>query len=300
MLLLVMSCDDGGLLIEPDISEKSVLLIAPQDNTEIATTQIQFNWGGVEDATSYEIQVATPDFDNTQQLLLNQIDSITTVELSLNVGDYQWRVRALNSNYQTPYSTASFKVVPTENFSDFIVNLLSPEDDLITNEADQSLLWEPVDGATLYRIQVLESGTIAQESTTSSNSINLSFGEGDLTWQVRAENGTQNTLFFARNILVDLTIPNTPVLSMPADGATLTSGDVTFEWSRDLINGSVEFDSIYLYRDAGLTDLVLKEQTDSPFTTVLSNDTYFWQVQAFDQAGNQSDGSNTFSITVNQ
>lgn len=299
-MIITLSCEEGGLLIEPDISNSEVNIIAPQEGAEIASSDVFFDWESVEDATLYEIQVATPDFDNTEQLLLNVTDSLTSVQLQLTVGDYQWRVRAKNSNYQTPYATTSFKVIPVETFSNQVVTLLSPENNLVTNIADQTLLWETVDGASLYRIQVLESNVVTQEATTTSNSLDITFSETTSTWQVRGENGTENTLYSMRELLVDLTNPNTPMLTAPADGTTLTSGDVTFEWTRDPVAGSMELDSLYLYRDAGLTDLVLKDNVVSPFTTSLTNDTYFWRMQAFDTAGNQSNTSSVFTFTVDQ
>ena len=128
-----MACEDGGLLIEPDISDKSVILLAPLNNAEVSSNEVFFDWEPVADAKTYEIQVASPNFDTTAQLLLNTEDSVTVAQLQLNVGEYQWRVRAKNSGYHTPYTTASFKVVPVENFSDNTVILNTPEDNIITN-----------------------------------------------------------------------------------------------------------------------------------------------------------------------
>lgn len=296
----LLACEEGGLLIESDISQRTVILNAPSDGVEISSNTIFFDWEFVEDATSYEIQVATPDFDNTQQLLLNTTDSLTFKELELNVGDYQWRVRAKNSGYETPYSTASFKVIPVENFSDNNVLLIAPQNNFVTNIPDQNLQWQIIAGATLYRIQILENGSVTDERTTTEDNFDYSFTEGSLTWQVRAENGTDNTLYTARDILVDVTNPNVPTLTLPENNTTLTSQDVSFEWNRKLVEGSAEFDSIYVYRDIDLTDLVVKDQGTSPFTSTLENNTYFWLVKGFDEAGNQSNDSDIFSFIVNQ
>ncbi len=299
--LTVVACDEeGGLLIETDISNRTVTLIAPSDNTEVSSNTIFFDWNAVEDATSYEFQIATPDFDNPAQLVANTVDSLTASQVELNVGTYQWRVKALNSNYETAYSTASFRVVPVENFPDNVVLLSEPANNFITNSATQTLQWQVIDGATLYRIQILENGSVVDEQTTVSNELQVTFSEGDSTWQVRAENGTENTLYSSRDILVDLTAPNVPTLTLPQDEAVLTSGDVSFEWTRTAIDGSAETDTISIYRDEALTDLVLEQEATSPFNTTLENNTYYWQVQASDAAGNQSNTSSVFSFTVNQ
>lgn len=298
--LFLFSCDEGGLLIETDISNENVVLLAPSDNVEVALNSLIFDWQEIEDATHYEIQIATPDFENTQQLLLNVIDTITFYEQTLAVGEYQWRVKAKNSSYETAYTTASFSVVSVEDFSTNTIVLTTPEGNLITNNTDQTLSWEPINGATLYRIQVIENGSVIDEQTITSATLDYTFLEGSFTWQVRAENGTENTLYFSREVLIDLSTPNIPLLTSPEDGSELSSDNVSFEWTRELIEGSQEFDSIYVYRDSNLTDLVVKDRSTSPFSQTLINDTYYWKVKSFDQAGNESEDSSLFSFTVNQ
>tara|TARA_R110002072_G_scaffold7503_2_gene40924 strand:+ start:722077 stop:723009 length:933 start_codon:yes stop_codon:yes gene_type:complete len=298
ILILLTSCDDGGLLIETEITDKTVVLIAPAKDAEVTEGTINFNWEEVEDASEYELQVAQPNFENTQQLFLNSVDSIPSATTELRSGQYEWRVRALNSNSSTPYSTATFMVVPVENFSDIMVSLISPEDELITNVVSQSLQWQEVDGASLYRIQILENGSILEEDTTTNTNFNLDFSEGAMIWQVRAENGVENTLYTPREILVDITPPNTPVLTMPKDEMALTNASVIFQWSREAQQGSSEKDTIVIYRDIALTDLVVEEIATAPFSQTLSEGTYYWQVKSFDEAGNIGTASSVFSFTI--
>lgn len=297
----LVSCEEGGILIEEDISDKHVTLIAPMNNGEISSNTVYFDWGKVEGASTYEMQVASPDFENTQQLLLNTIDSTTFNELELNIGDYEWRVRANNSGYHTEYSTASFKVVPVENFSDNTVLLINPENNLITNIDNQNLEWQSIEEATLYRIQLINNGEIYDEQTTDQTSIDVVFEEGNGSWKVRAENGTENTLYSSRSILVDLTPPNRPILLQPENKTSVSTQPISFEWDREINEGSVEFDSIYIYRDINLTDLVTKEESTSPFSfSFENNDTYYWTVKSFDEAGNNNQSTDVFSFMVEQ
>ena len=296
-LIFNFSCEE--ILFEEDISEKIVILLAPSDGVEIASNTVFFDWDPINEATSYQVQVAVPNFEDTQQLLLNVTDTITFYELQLNNGEYQWRVQARNTSYETQYTTANFSVVPVANFSDITVVLNTPEDNLITNVVDQNLEWQSVDGATLYRVQILEGGIVSDEQTTEDSNLDITFPEGNQTWQVRAENGTENTLYSSRDILVDTTSPNTPILTLPLDESILTSGEVSFTWTRDAIDGSTVFDTIFIYRDAALTDLVLSEEVISAFETTLTNDTYYWFVKAHDAAGNEGEDSNVFSFTIN-
>lgn len=296
-LVVLTACE--GVITEEDISDIEVRLLSPTNNAEISTNLVRFDWREVEGARSYNIQIATPSFGSPDQFLLDtQVDSLTTYEFELTEGRYQWRVKAMNEGYETRYSRASFDVVPVANFSDNTVILSSPENNLITNESSQILNWQEVDGATLYRLQVLENDAVVGEESTTGTQQTFSFPEGNITWQVRAENGSENTLYSARSLLIDVTDPNTPALTLPQDEAVLAIQDVSFEWTRELINGSVEFDSIYIYRDENLTDLVESNEATSPYATNLVNDTYYWFVKAFDEAGNESNDSAIFSFTI--
>src|SRR5690606_7039981 len=226
----------------------------------------------------------------------------TFYQVELIENEYEWRVRAQNSGYVTAYSSAKFKVVPITNFSNNIVILLSPSNGLITNEDSFNLKWEEVLEATHYRIQVLDgNGEPIQSETTADTNLDITFPEGSLKWQVRAEKDNEYTLYSSRNILLDKTAPNIPNLMAPTDEQILTNPLVSFDWTRTLIAGSVEFDSIYIYRNLNLTDLVLKDEVIAPFETTLdSNETYYWYMKAFDEGGNESDDSTVFSFTINE
>jgi len=296
-LLGITSCEE--ILFEDDISEMQVQLLAPALNAEIASNSIRFDWQLIEGASTYRIQVATPTFENASQFVFDSELDTTTAEIQLNPGNYQWRVKGLNGGYETAYTTGTFTVVVPTDFSQLTVILTGPEDGRVTNEVNQQLSWQSLDGATLYRVQTLEDGNLLSEETTTALTLPVLFNEGDFVWQVRAENGTQNTLYTSNTLLVDTTAPNVPDLLSPTDGNTLSTSEISFEWSREDIPGSVESDSLFIYRDVDLTDLVLADQVSMPFSTTLTNDTYYWLMKASDEAGNESADSAVFSFTVN-
>lgn len=104
---VLASCSD---IIElPDISNTSVNLIAPSDNATLNLTTLTLSWDSVEDAESYQVQVAQPDFENILQLVQDSTLTENSISVDLEAGtSYQWRVRAINSDYATPYTTYSF------------------------------------------------------------------------------------------------------------------------------------------------------------------------------------------------
>ncbi len=297
--LMLFSCEE--VVFEEDLSDKTIVLVAPKDGATVRNTSVSFSWEAVELATNYRLQVAQPNFENAAQIVLDTTITATTFATSLVRNQYQWRVRAQNSGSATPFVAANFNVVESEDFSSNEVLLVAPVDNEVTNSAMVALQWQEVTDATAYRVQLLdESNAVVQEETVTGTTVSLTFPEGVTKWQVRAENATQNTLYTTRTLTLDTMVPNKPVATTPANDATQTETTVNFSWTREVVEGTTEFDSIYVYKDVGLTDLVTKDQVTSPLDISLeASTTYYWQVRGFDQAGNQSDPSDVSRFTIN-
>ncbi|MET1260651.1 hypothetical protein ABV409_14990 [Flagellimonas sp. DF-77] len=99
-----------------DISEEQVTLLAPTNESTLTTSSVSFNWDGVAEADAYLVQIATPNFENATQFVLDTIVVVDSTfvgnRLIRNLTDntYQWRVQAQNSDFATGFSTASFTV----------------------------------------------------------------------------------------------------------------------------------------------------------------------------------------------
>ncbi|MDC7996886.1 hypothetical protein [Gilvibacter sediminis] len=108
IIVTTYSCEET--IFEPDISEDAVSILAPVDGVTIDNETTRFSWNGIDGATEYRIQVATPNFENATQILTDSVVDQFSLEIRLSSGSYQWRVRAQNSGHQTPYTTATFTV----------------------------------------------------------------------------------------------------------------------------------------------------------------------------------------------
>lgn len=112
--LLCLSCED--ILEVSDISNERVDLVAPSDSTTVVQSNVNFTWNDVYEASEYRIQVAAPDFENAAQIVVDTlvvVDSLYTgPRFSKNLvdSDYEWRVKAMNSGYETEYSQNQFTV----------------------------------------------------------------------------------------------------------------------------------------------------------------------------------------------
>ncbi|WP_047415856.1 hypothetical protein [Cellulophaga sp. Hel_I_12] len=113
--LFLFSCDD--ILEVDDISAAEVQILAPKDGTIIASNTVSFNWDELNSAEAYRIQIAQPNFENAVQILMDSTviqDTlgrvITSIEKRLLNGVYQWRIKAINSGYETPYVSFGFEI----------------------------------------------------------------------------------------------------------------------------------------------------------------------------------------------
>lgn len=106
---LFLLCNCEALFVE-NISEETIVLLVPTHNSEVLSGVIEFNWQEVSDATEYQIQIAMPDFANASQIVLDSLATTTIISKELEAGTYEWRIKALNSEYATDYSVNSFSV----------------------------------------------------------------------------------------------------------------------------------------------------------------------------------------------
>lgn len=299
VMFLSTSCEN--LIIEKDISDSNISIIAPVNELKLNATSVSFSWEALEGATKYQIQIAKPNFTSPTQIIFDSVLTETFVTFQIPIGNYEWRVRAINGSYKSQYTSRFFEILSNANFQDNIVVLTSPNNNLVTKTASQTLTWQSVIGAINYQIQVYNSANIVVlDQIITNNSFIYLFPEGNYQWRVRASDGNVNTLFSNRSILIDTTSPNIPTITTPINNSVVTNNNITFSWNRAPIAGSVEKDSIYIYSDNTLMNLLKKEQATSPYSTVLSNTgTIFWKVKSFDEAGNLSPQSTVFSFTKN-
>ena len=102
------ACDD--IIEVEDISDQNIVLVAPTDLTTLNISSVTFSWDPLEDADTYHIQISRPNFENALQIVLDSTISITSLTTTLDTDNYQWRVRAENSDFHTTYSTNSFSI----------------------------------------------------------------------------------------------------------------------------------------------------------------------------------------------
>jgi len=109
LLCCFFSCEE--IINEEDITARNMILLAPTTNSTIAAGAINFSWQTVNGAVEYNLQVATPSFANATQIVLDTTMSTTNFNYMLETNNYEWRVKALNSGYETGYTTNAFQII---------------------------------------------------------------------------------------------------------------------------------------------------------------------------------------------
>jgi len=301
VFMLFYGCSE--IIFETDISQSYVNILAPTDDSNVPSGTVSFNWEAVEYADNYNIQIATPDFASANQIVADSNVVGTNFQWQLLPEKYEWRIRAQNSAFETVYFSKLLTVSESDDFSGTEVALTTPPVNHNSNESIQTLSWESVEEATEYRVRIFqpdENGSLIHEETINSTSLNYEFLDGNFTWQVRAQNTTQNTLYFSRKLLIDTVNPGIISLQSPENGNIEDAGEIKFIWQRNDIAGSVEFDSIYIYNNKNLTNLIWKERSDEKqIVKDLTEDNYYWLVKPFDKAGNKGTDSAVFDLEVN-
>jgi hypothetical protein len=294
LLLLAIGCRD---IQEKDIRNSQVELLSPPDNYRSKVLSQTFYWSKADGASAYRIQVAMNSFAPDSMVLV--VDSVTRLNYhtkSLPYGKkYQWRVMAINSGYESPFTPPRTLYIDSSAEISFQkVALLSPADNLLTNKTTAlSFSWESLSQASAYKFVMDSAGQpIYEPANTTETAVSYACkGEATYTWKVQAyDKDFKSTVFSSRSLIVDKTLPDLNQTA-PADKIILPGDTVSLTWVATDKYGIVS-DSLFVFTDSlsespltGYPILATKRKqlltVRTPITKV------WWQVSAVDAAGNR-------------
>ncbi len=110
LMLPLLACFSCEAIFVDDISNEEMTINTPTDRSEIPEGTVTFTWDAIESADEYHVQVVTPSFFNTPQIVLDTLVATTTLKKEFSKGSYQWQINARNSEYETISTTLSFTV----------------------------------------------------------------------------------------------------------------------------------------------------------------------------------------------
>jgi hypothetical protein len=298
--MYLFSCIACSEFIEPSLKDKTVKLLAPADSSESGVYLQNFWWEAVDHASSYRVQIVTPSFDHAIRLIVDTLVKKEQFAVTLEPGDYQWRVRAENGSSHSEYASASFSIKLSA-----IKNQEAQLDNTLTNLQEVLLSWEQMFAATRYTLQVdtanfEDENKLVFNSSTPNKEYSFTFsGEKTYRWRVRAENDTAQSRWSAiYKITYDKTPPPAVSLLSPAANQVI-SKPVSLQWQA--AEGAKRYELLVLKNDS--VTLVPNfpfslTATSYTFNSGDFNEKFYWKVRAIDAAGNEGTYSAVRSFIV--
>ena len=309
ILSTFLGCED---IIEDDITDDLITVIAPLNDAEIEGNSVQFRWNQVDGADEYRIQIAN---ETNNRIIIDSLVQSSVFDLTINPGNYKWRVRGENFAYQTSYSfDSSFKVFSSTDLSQQVVELNTPVNNFYSNTYAMTFIWQGIQTATFYKFQILKvdnsNETVVFEDTNVLDT-SITLGQTNLTedaeyiWQVSAENETSFTDYFRRRFFIDTQNPPAPNLISPTNGQVFNiNQNITFSWNFNNDTGNIQSgisSTIEVASDENFGNILFSESlVDQTIDlTINTAGSYFWRVKGNDGAGNEGQFNSSGRFTVN-
>ena len=298
-VVLLVNCKE---VFEKDLSDQSVNLIIPQNNTITPNRNVHFKWSEIEGATSYTLQIVSPSFSNIQYFDIDSSVESTEIFINLVPGNYEWKLRANNYSSRTDFSLPYKLTIDTSSdLQNHNIVLINPSANTATNSTSMSFSWATILEADNYDFILKKgndwnSGIIfnSQYDLTVTNSSVTSLDEGEYIWGVRAKNSVPSlTLYSQRSLFVDTTSPPTLATILPAHNATIPdSTTFSFTWSVPSDIGIYKSNRTHIVEystdSTFATSDTLQSSTNSVSHVFNVSGNYFWRMYSIDDATNVS------------
>ena len=283
--ILFYSCSD---IIEQNISNKQISILAPTDGYKTSISTQVFWWDELKGAEKYNLQIVRPGFSSIQNFILDTNVIGNKYTCSLVPGTYQWRIKGVNNGSSTEYITRTLIMDSIIDLTNQIIILSSPDNNFISNILSHTFEWDKLYNAADYQFQIKNKNNSNYfiDTLLKDNSFVFSLYEGAFTWKVRAKNASSMSEYSSHSITIDITPPDVSTLDSPIHVAT-ANNPVALTWTRD---ASAIADSLFIYTDSLVSTPVSKLY----LTTTIYNYTgkvtqiYFWRLRSADAAGNWS------------
>lgn len=279
-----------------DITNETITLVSPQDNQADSIQEKTFTWLELEGANKYQIQIVSPRFDSILTYVLDSNVSITVFEANLTPGDYQWRVRGVNDDFQSKWSVRDLIIKSSASLENQTIGNVKPIDGTNTNSMTQNFTWNELVSAEYYSIVIKdEEDNEIEVSNSDEPSFDYVFPtEGFFTINIKALNDISASITNSVNIRIDTTAPSSVTLDYPLYD-TLKSFPQNFEWTEVLTNeGSEISTNLLIASDSLMTALFLDTTISSlgsiELDSVETSGKLFWRVDRTDAAGNSTTG----------
>lgn len=280
------------------------ILVQPVDESQEETTATPaLEWEGVPGGAAYQVQVddngnfASPEVDATTP------STSSAVKPALKVGEYTWRVRAMNT-YGTPglWSVAWKFTINTDPNAPALAQPANGS--LVETTTTPALEWRGAENGATYQVQVDNNDNFSSpeyDSTTSSlnSTVDSTLKQGEYSWRARAINRYGKPGQWSTTWKFTISIPPIlPTLVKPVDGfleeTTATPG---LQW-RGVPNGATY--QVQVDNNGDFNSPEFDASTSTLTSTVsmpLEQGVYSWRVRALNPYGTPSPWTPAWKFT---
>ncbi|MCX6152507.1 MAG: T9SS type A sorting domain-containing protein [Ignavibacteriales bacterium] len=274
--------------------------LSPFNNAHNIDTTVTLKWSRIDSADTYRLQLSLKKDFIEPDILLNK--EVYTTEYLLDSlaynKSYFWRILATNKSKDSSSwsNTFSFKTKLAKPF------LLSPANNLKNTDTTLVFVWNQVDSAKNYRIQIAKDNlfkSLFLEKLVDTTTIKITGLKyiSDYYWRISARNENKDSSGWS-TIRHFKTRLGSPRSIAPIDSARNLDTVLVLKWN--------PVDSTYSYRlqlsiknDFIDSDLLLNKEistTEYLLDSLAYNKSYFWRILATNKSKDSSSWSNTFSF----
>ena len=278
------ACDD---FFEKDISDHRIGHLFPSSGWASQNAEVNFSWSQLDGATDYHFQLVSPAFDSVHALILDSTVAVNHFNLTLDHGNYEWKVRAQNSVSASIPAVGSFEILSPSIFP----TPISPvnQDTVKTNVVQFS--WSYPDEGQIYSFELFSDADFLNPIGTKESGDTTVFIElktnGQYFWRVKAtspfghSSGYSSGSTFHLDFDETLDISNeTVVLRSPVSSAYIATKQVSFWW--DEVKGATAYTLQVVSPDfSETTKLIIDEERQgNSMDYELEEGDYQWRVKA--------------------
>jgi len=238
VFFIVILFDNCSAVFEKSIANASIDIILPADSLKTKEYTQQFYWEKVTGATRYRLQIAQPSFASNliQSMVEDTIVTATSVSITLNPGEYEWRVRAENSGSETNYVTRKLYVLQTSFDTRPMSVTLPTSSTFITYSSGVRFTWNEVQGAEEYYIQIdtmtgsFITPLVDSISGSQFEATPVLKKRGTYKWRMYADSSTMQSQYSTTGYIQFAM--DTASLSVPANNALNVGQSSNFTWTK--------------------------------------------------------------------
>ena len=276
-------------------THKAVTLTAPIGGAQVSSP-ITFNWNANDSAAlQYRVWVSInnepfSDIGYTKDTKL-QHDFTTT-------GSGQWFVETFFENCPAVLSAKASFAIPSAGCATAGPQLVSPPDGT-TASAPVTFVWSAVFNATEYRVLWTLNGNDMPALKTTLTTITKVVGPGVVDWRVEAVfDGCPSLRSTKSRFTIPAAptcLPDGPVLSAPADGATNLDSPVRLDWNP--VSNAIGYGVFVRHEDGAPTSLAETTTRTVVTKAMPEGDSEWWVVAFFNGCPPTESKHSHFSVT---